>query len=144
MAMLDHFSAKRSRYSNRAVIVIYSNRAFSKDYSNCSHYIGWFKSFTFMLIVFKNYFAKVPMSQLYGIDHAYHALAVTIKRIASTCHFKHIFSKFFLRENSPRLRGGSRSWQGEGHNQASGWGEPDNLILKTAVAAFLKQQIITS
>ena len=52
---------KRSRYSNRAVIVIYSNRTFSTDYSHCSHYTAWSKSFK-------------------SIDHAYHVLAVTIKK----------------------------------------------------------------
>ena len=29
---------KRSRYPNRAVTVLYSNKAFSINYSHCSHY----------------------------------------------------------------------------------------------------------
>ena len=93
---LGHFSVcmKRLRYSNRAVIVIYSNRAFNADYSHCSHYSAWSKSFTlYMLIVFKLLF-KLSSSETTAwhytelIDHAYQALAVTIKKNSPTCHFK--------------------------------------------------------
>ena len=51
--VLDHLSA------NRAVIIIYSNRAFSTDYSQCSHCT---KSFTFSYFM-----SKLPMCQLHGI-----------------------------------------------------------------------------
>ena len=109
---LDYFSAtwicmKRLRYSNRAVTVIYSNRAFSTDYNHCSHYSAWSKSFTFyMLVVFKLFF-KLSSSETTAwhcielLDHAYHALAVTIKKIASTCHFKAYIFKIFLEGACP-------------------------------------------
>ena len=81
--MLDHFSAtqlnsvvKRSIYSNRAVIVIYSNIAFSTDCSHCSH---WSKSFTFMHInflyislLFKSSNESTAWYCIELIDHAYH------------------------------------------------------------------------
>ena len=87
--VLDHFSAtqlnsvvKRSRYSNREAIVIYSNKAFSMDYSHCSHYIAWSK---FMLIAFALLFKSSNESTAWYciklFDHAYHVLAVTIKNI---------------------------------------------------------------
>ena len=71
--VLDHFSAtqlnsvvQRSIYSNRAVIVIYSNRAFSTDCSHCSHYTAWSKLCTLIFFTLV-YFSKVPMSQLHDI-----------------------------------------------------------------------------
>ena len=64
------FVSKRSKYSNRAVIVLYSNRAYSTDYNHCSHYTGWSKSFTFMLIVFKLLF-KSSKSRLHVIALSY-------------------------------------------------------------------------
>ena len=89
--LLEFVCGNRSKYSNRAVIVIYSNRAFSVNYSQCS-YIAWSKSFT-LLIVFKLLFKSVPMNQLHGI--ALSPLIMCIMKIASTCHFKaYIFQKF--------------------------------------------------
>ena len=64
---------KRSRYSNRTVIVIHSNRAFSVNYSQCS-YTALSKSFTLLIVLLKS----VPMNQLHGIAlsplimHVYH------------------------------------------------------------------------
>ena len=84
--LLEFVCGNRSKYSNRAVTVIYSDRAFSVNYSQYS-YTAWSKSFT-LLIVFKLLFKSAPMNQLHGI-----ALSPLIN----------IFSKISLREHAPRL-----------------------------------------
>ena len=60
-----------------------------------------------MLIVFTLLFKSSSESTAWYcielIDHAYHALAVTIKKVASTCHFKAYIFKISLREHAPRL-----------------------------------------
>ena len=80
--VLDHFSAaqlnsvvKRSRYSNRAVIVIYSNRAFSTDYSHCSHTLLGLNHLhlcQLSLITFQSSNESTAWYCIELIDHAYY------------------------------------------------------------------------
>ena len=80
------------RYSNRAVIVIYSNRAFSIDYS-----LLGLNHFHCLKLLFKSSNESTAWHCIELIDRAYHALAVSYNQeITSTCHFKayNLFSNF--------------------------------------------------